>query len=565
MAFRAIANSPSAIAIAAVLSGSLALVNAGLAAESGGGFSEAKVVGILDGKEVYVNKKRANLNEKAGRGGTLGTGGKSRARVLFDPNRKKDTIGLLKPNTRITIGSRCFNLEDGEIWVDGPQSGCAGSATVRVKGTSYVLARISEDTSRLSVMHGEAVLTRESEGDEPDIPAMDEQPRPAGRFPRFAPIFGVGASAFTSNSGGVSYGESSALVLGEVALYAPLWQHQISRLLYSYTSASSNFDGFWGVSSEVGYRWFSPARQSSQGFFIGYNGVEDPQCFHSQLALGAEYNPGRWFFGINGAIRADDCISSTSYAAVQVGVPIAQIGDRTARLSLAPFLVTGLGNDYLGGRVGVSIPLSDRLSLSAYGQYDRLFDTVIGGNISYRFGGGKHFINDPNRVPNPIPGASMARRTGTAPITIAASLEVPLASLPIAQTDSGQVIKAGEEVVFNNQGDVIDRQRMSQARFKQLVESNLKGQDLLPESLAVYATYKQLYGEATPRVMAVTGAQWAIEAADPYPRPRAGEILQIPEDRLPKQAVQQKPEQQESPTEDSGDDDIVDFFPESTP
>jgi hypothetical protein len=252
-----------------------------------------------------------------------------------------------------------------------------------------------------------------------------------------------------------------------------------------------------------------------------------------------------------------------SHVTAQVGIPIAQIGDRTARLALAPYLVTGLGNDYLGGRVGVSIPISDHLSLSAYGQYDRLFDTVIGGNITYRRGSGKHFINDPNRAPNPIPGASITRARAAAPIAVAFAAPGP--SMEIAQADSGEIIRAGEEVVFNNQGQVIDHQQMSQARFKQLVESNLEGQDLLPESLAVFATYKQLYGESTPKVMAVMGARWAIEATDPYPRLRAGETLVIPADKLPQEILQEKPQRQEVSAEDSGDDDIVDFFPESTP
>jgi hypothetical protein len=214
----------STIAIATILCTPVAAVSASLAADSGGGFSEAKLIGIVDGKEVYINKKQASINEVARRGGTVGTGGKSRARILFDPKVTKDNIGLLKPNTRITVGSRSFHLEDGEIWVDGPQNGCAGSATIRVKGTSYVLARINGDTSRVSVMNGEALLTRDSDADDsasPASPAKDGKSDTGGRFPSFSPIFGIGASAYTSNSGGVPYGESSALVLGEVNFYAP--------------------------------------------------------------------------------------------------------------------------------------------------------------------------------------------------------------------------------------------------------------------------------------------------------------------------------------------------------
>jgi hypothetical protein len=482
------AKFPSGTTIAAAVAGPFLVASATVAAESGNKLREAKIIGILGNKQVYINKELARINAVARSGGTIGTGGNSRARLLFDPRVVKDNIGLLKPNTRIKIGSRCFNLEDGEIWIDGPQNGCVGVSTIRAKGTSYVLARINEDTNRLAVMNGEALLINNSADDvstKLSSESLDADLGTRSRFPRFSAIYGIGASAYTSNSGGVSFGDSSALVLGDVNLYAPLWQHHVSKVLYSYTSASSNFDGFWGASSEVGYRWFNAAKQSSQGVFIGYNGIEDPQCFHSQIALGAEYNPNRWFLGVNGAIRADDCESSTSYAMAQVGIPLAQIGDNTARLDVAPYLVTGLGNDYLGGRLGVSIPVSDHLTLSAYGQYDRLFDTVIGGSIAYRFGAGKHFISDPNRAPNPIPGASISRavpaRTMASTIPSAAAAMATSEPVLISQAAAGEVVKAGEEIVFTNQGQVIDRQRMSPARFRQLVESNLEGQDLLPE------------------------------------------------------------------------------------
>jgi hypothetical protein len=529
----------------------------GKGVESGADFKEAKIVGILNGKDVRINREPATVGKVGGFNSLVQTG-KAKAKLQFDPRRLKNTFGIMKPDTTIKVGNRCFRLESvgSEIWVDGKQNGCGGSAMAGSLSTSYVLARIGEDRNRISVMNGQAFITNESN---PEIAAADDVASPPdrdNRFPRFNPIFGLGASAYTSNSGGVELGESSALVLGDVNLYLPLWQQNISRVVYSYTSVSSNFDGFWGASSEIGYRWYSPARKSSQGIFIGYDGVEDPSCFHSQISLGAEYLVSRWTFGANGGIRADDCESSVSYATAQIGIPIAQIGDNTARLNIAPYVVTGLGNDYFGGRVGVSIPVSDHLSLTAYGQYDRLFDTVIGGSISYRFGAGKNFIQDPHRAPNPIPSAAISRQKAT-PALIASSTLSPLVDQEgggIVQNDTMQILQAGEEVVFNDQGEVLSRERMSKERFQELVESFLTGFDLMPESLAVFATYKQLYGESTPSVMAVTGAQWAIGARNPYPRLRGGDILTVPEDKLPQ-------ESEPIPEELL----IIDFSPTSTP
>ena len=593
--------------ISAFLFSSMAASGVAAAAGSVARFKEAKVVAIIEGKQVYINKKLANVNAVAAKGGTIGTGGQSRARILFDPKIAKDNIGLLKPNTNITIGSRCFRLEDGEIWIDGPQNGCIGSSTISVRSTTYVLARVEPDLNRVSVMHGQALIGRTTEDDpdtdiEPDDSSTpfstqvsgDVPPRSSqSRYPTFSPIFGIGASAYTSNSGGVSFGEASSLVLGDLNLYVPIWQHQISQVLYSYTSASSNFDGFWGASSEVGYRWFSPVSRASQGVFVGYNGIKNPDCFHSQITLGAEYSPRRWFFGINGAIRADSCDASLSYAMAQVGIPVAQIGDNIARITLAPYLVTGLGNDYLGGRVGLSVPVSDHLSLSVYGQNDRLFDTVVGGRITYRFGAGRHFVNDPNRAPNPIPGASIASGVISPVADPLSPLSIPTSS-PSRAAESrlmtalagvssttggagkkqveggrGEIIDAGYEVDFNDRGEILARRKMSKNRFRELVESNLIGQALLPESLAVYATYKQLYGEPSLRVMEVTGARWASAAGDPYPHLRGADALVVPRNKLPQKPLMRdsgetRPSDGDAPREEEpliDEEALIDFFP----
>jgi hypothetical protein len=545
----------------AFLGGGLLVANPTVAAENGARFREARILKAIGGDQVYINGKKVKIKTRplARRGNTVKTG-KTKARIEFDPKIAKDNIGLLQKDTQIKIGNRCFRLQEGQIWVDGPQNGCFGKSKVNVFGTSYVLTKISEENYRVSVMHGEALVTNDSE--EVESPAslpdssLEVRPGPRGRFPSFATIFGVGANAYTSNTGGLAFGESSALVLGNINVFVPIWQHQMSRVLYNYSSMNSNLGAFWGVSSEIGYRWFRPANRSSNGIFVGYDGFQDPGCFHSQIALGSEYTISRWYFGVNGGIRADDCESSTSYAMAQVGIPVAQIGENTVRVSLAPYLVTGLGNDYLGGRVGVTIPITDNVSFAAYAQYDRLFDTVIGGSVNYRIGAGKHFINDPNRAPNPVPGAALSQATSRATLRATAAPSLVAASGPvvIVQADTqppvGEIIRAGEEVVFNDQGQVISREQMGQARFRELVESNLEGQDLLPESLAVFETYQRLYGASTPSVMAVTGAQWTINARSASPRVRATDQQVIPEEKLPRNKPAQPSVQKDPPPTD---------------
>ncbi|GIR24130.1 MAG: hypothetical protein CM15mP38_3130 [Synechococcus sp.] len=59
-------------------------------------------------------------------------------------------------------------------------------------------------------------------------------------------------------------------------------------------------------------------------------------------------------------------------------------------------MLHGTGESYGGGRVGLNVPLGDQVTLSAYGQYDKLLDTVVGGQVSYRFATNGGFVNDSN-------------------------------------------------------------------------------------------------------------------------------------------------------------------------
>ena len=198
-------------------------------------------------------------------------------------------------------------------------------------------------------------------------------------------MIGFGASSWGSNSSGSALGEAAGLILGDASVFVPLNQNLGSTLLYSYSTASSNFDGAWGASTELGYKWFNPDDRSISSLLIGYDGWDGSGCFHSQLAVGGQWQKDRWQFGVTGGIPLDECANNLGFAIGQLGIPVSDLGDQSITLSLSPYVLHGTGESYGGGRVGLNVPLGDQVTLSAYGQYDKLLDTVVGGQVSYRF------------------------------------------------------------------------------------------------------------------------------------------------------------------------------------
>jgi hypothetical protein len=482
-------------AVAALVSVA-ALVNHGYAAP----FKQAQIKNIIQGKEVFINNSPAKINQLATNGQTLSTGS-SRTELLFD----QSAIGLLGRSSTITLGPSCYRLHSGKILINGGQSACLGSKLIGIRGTTYVVSAMADDTYTISVLHGEAVI-----GSEGDIPKQDVNI--LAMYPKVNNILSVNASAYANNAGDKALGSASGLILGGLDAFIPISQGQAKNIFYSNNFANTNFDGFWGVSSELGYTWFDPGSGSISKAFVGYDGFEQPGCYHSQISLGADYEfKSRWKVGANGGLKVDNCPSSSSYGIIQVSAPIAQIGDNSVSLGVGPYIVVGLGNDFAGGRASLEVPVSNSTSISAYGQYDGLYQTTVGGMISYRFGigsGGK-LIRDPNSK-NIKQDASSADENNSL-ITVA----------------------AGEEVVLSSQGAVISRSKMSQENFVSLVTSLIEGQDPLPEGVAIYNTYKSLYGKSNYDVMSATGAYALSRFSRPYTRLRGADNLFIPNNRIP--------------------------------
>ena len=513
-------NSLATIALAGALIQGTGLANASV-------FETAKIQRIIDGNEVYIDREEAKPNQTATKGQQVSTG-ESRSELLFD----RTAIGFLGRNSLITLGQRCFRLNQGSVLINGNQQSCLGSKVLGVRGTTYVLSVRSDGNYDLAVLHGEAIV-----GNGADDLSSTSPKDILETYPRLNPVISLGSSSWGSNTNGVSFGEAPGLVLGDLGFYLPISQGP-GEVLYSYSTGSSNFDGYWGGSSEVGYSWFNPSSQSTNTVIVGYDGWKQPSCTHSQLSAGAMWQREGVQLGVNGGVPVDNCESQLGFAMAQLGIPLVPIGEQALQLTLAPYLLHGLGNNYGGGRASLGIPLSSTVQLMGYGQYDELLDTVVGGQLRVSFGIGGGLVNDPNlQTPqqrSPIPMAKRQFNNGQ-PMQIAFGKTKNIVSdapLLISQAQDSS-FQAGEKATLTPQGTVISRGQLSAAEYKALVMANLTGQNLLPEGNAINSTYQSLYGLNSPALMAVTGANWLIAARTPYPRLRGANNLEIPENKLP--------------------------------
>jgi len=527
-------------------------------------FNDATIRRIVDGNEVFIDQRPAKINQQATRGQNVSTG-RSRAELLFD----RRALGFLGRNSLIRLGESCFKLQQGQVLVNGPQNSCLGNKILGIRGTTYVLSSEKDGGYRLSVLAGEAVVGDAVEASEISADILQQ-------FPTLTPVIGFGSSAWGSNAGGTSLGEAAGLILGDTSFFLPLYQHESQQLFYSYSTANSNFDGVWGASTELGYKWFNPTNRSTNSLLVGYDGWQEPSCFHSQVSLGGLWEQGRWSFGINGGIPMDRCENNLGYAIGRLGIPIADLGKQSVTLSLSPYVMHGIGNTYGGGKIGINVPVSDHLALSAYGQYDGLLDTVVGGQISYRFSTNGQFLNDPNRpaatTQSPLPWKSSGFQSGK-PMQIAlggteatpqavAGSHNPIGLLT-QHKSTDVILAAGEEALFDRNGMLLKRERLDRERYSQLIESTMSGHNLLPESQLIQRTYEQLFGTPDRELLAILGSDWLIAARTPYPRRRAASNLVVPDDKLPKDETNNRDNNDDAvdddqPNDDKGDSDVTD-------
>lgn len=127
-----------------------------------------------------------------------------------------------------------------------------------------------------------------------------------------------------------------------------------------------------------------------------------------------------------------------------------------------------------------------------------------------------------------------------------------LANQPAGE-ESSITLRAGEEAVFDADGNLLSRNAMSREQFAQLVFENMDGQNLLPESHVISLIYQELYGLPNQQLLSILGSDWLVAARRPYPRLRASNSLVVPENKLPKEeeeevvVVEEEPQSEPEP------------------
>jgi hypothetical protein len=215
-------------------------------------------------------------------------------------------------------------------------------------------------------------------------------------------------------------------------------------------------------------------------------------------------------------------------------------------LALAPYVLNGIGNNYGGGRIGLNVPVGNQVDLSAYGQYDDLLNTVVGGQVSYRFATAGSFVRDPNlrpgRTASPLPWLNSQWQNGQ-PLQLAlggrsnTTDDAEMGLLTQSSRPSEGLIKAGEVASIGANGVLLSKAPLSRERYGQLIQANLQGQNLLPESHAIAKTYQALYGMPPQNLLATTGMDWLIASRTPFPRLRGVDVLVVPANKLPQNST----------------------------
>jgi hypothetical protein len=530
-------------------------------------YGEGIVTRIEREGQVFINNnpgKTSNIPAKTKgtpkydritRGGILLTRN-STAVVNFFPK----TRGKLFNNTEVRMGKTCLELQpSGWFMLSGKACAKIGAKQTNPNST-YEVVRDDAGIYTLRVGAGEVTVDEQTPGtlaESANDPSSASLLSPTG-YPTINPYFGTGISGDT-----YAYPSSGGLVMGQINAFVPLSQSESSKLLYSYTAASSNFDGYTGIGTEIGYRWFTPSNQSSTGLYLGVSGFDTPSCFNTLMNLGAGYEVSRWRFGASTGLKVGGCDSGFSYAGLNVSLPIADMGQqRSLHLSLSPYMIWGSnivspGSIYEsggaasvspGGKVALNIPLSESFSIKAYSSIDTVYGVSLGGSVVYRIPTRKGFIDDPNLkhsspeaaqpsaqpststlLEDSRPGMEHPHRADSFHTTVelvaqanpdvhlSTASDAALGTLRAQGASGGNpvTIREGQQARFTADGDLIDSiVDMKPIEIRDMMLRWLKGSPLMPESRRL-AKVAARYGVLTRELARVAGLYFVESAVLP--------------------------------------------------
>ncbi|WP_323356053.1 hypothetical protein [Cyanobium gracile] len=168
--------------------------------------TSAVVQEILDGNELFIERRQAQLREKAVAPELVRTQN-SRGQLGF----ASGAAGRLNRFTQLRLGSSCFLLSSGQILVSGPQNGCTRSSRLSTRGTNYLITLLDGGEEEVAVLEG----------------ALELQPLADGRPLAGAPILVAGGNRVRLSSQG-----------------ALLWQRPLTADDYAAILRGPLFQGF---------------------------------------------------------------------------------------------------------------------------------------------------------------------------------------------------------------------------------------------------------------------------------------------------------------------------------
>jgi hypothetical protein len=119
----------------------------------------AKVAEILDGDQVFIQERKAAVNDVVKFQERLRTG-ESIAEIEFSNN----AIARMSKNSLLTLGNNCgAQLQKGSVLINGAVSVCTSSISAAVRGTTYLLEIDEDGNDQIQVLEGEVAVTRNNE------------------------------------------------------------------------------------------------------------------------------------------------------------------------------------------------------------------------------------------------------------------------------------------------------------------------------------------------------------------------------------------------------------------
>lgn len=119
----------------------------------------AKVAEILDGDQVFIQDRKAAVNDVAKSQEQVRTG-ESRAEIEFSNN----AIARISKNSVLTLGNSCgAQLQKGSVLINGAVNACTLTINTAVRGTTYLLEIDEAGDDRIQVLEGEVQISRKDD------------------------------------------------------------------------------------------------------------------------------------------------------------------------------------------------------------------------------------------------------------------------------------------------------------------------------------------------------------------------------------------------------------------